>query len=283
MNTRSRLYRFSPDGKLLPGFSIGLENNASAGLILSTFNNEKRIYIPCSNQIAAYDLAGKKIQNWKNPTVDSKILYDLKATTVANQHFIIATTSQGSVYFFNETGSLVNKQELNTNGQTLKNPIGLITTSDKKNSFVIVPATQGEVIKVPFEGEPIKLKVGDWGTNYTFNFEDVSGSADRDYVVLSDNNLSVYNHKDNTKYFEYKFVDEVSNRPNFFKVTNNNDLVAVGTNNRMIYIFSEDGLVRNGFPVEGLSKFYFGPIDFGNNASYLISSKRDHKLYAYKF
>ncbi|MNY07246.1 hypothetical protein D3C86_1400420 [compost metagenome] len=252
-------------------------------MILSTFNNEKRIYIPCSNQIAAYDLAGKKIQNWKNPTVDSKILYDLKATTVANQHFIIATTSQGSVYFFNETGSLVNKQELNTNGQTLKNPIGLITTSDKKNSFVIVPATQGEVIKVPFEGEPIKLKVGDWGTNYTFNFEDVSGSADRDYVVLSDNNLSVYNHKDNTKYFEYKFVDEVSNRPNFFKVTNNNDLVAVGTNNRMIYIFSEDGLVRNGFPVEGLSKFYFGPIDFGNNASYLISSKRDHKLYAYKF
>lgn len=283
LNTRSRLYRFSPDGKLLPGFSIGLENNASAGLILSTFNNEKRIYIPCSNQIAAYDLTGKKIENWKNPTVDSKILYDLKATTIANQHYIIAATSQGSVYFFNEIGSLVNKQELNINGQTLKNPIGLITTSDKKNSFVIVPATQGEIFKVPFEGEPIKSKVGNWGSNFTFNFEDVSGSADKDYVVLSDNNLTVYNQKDNTKYFEYKFVDEVSNRPNFFKVTNNNDLVAVGTNNRMIYIFSEDGLVRNGFPVEGLSKFYFGPIDFGNNASYLISSKRDHKLYAYKF
>lgn len=283
LNTRSRLYRFSPDGKLIPGFSVGLPSNASAGLTLTNFNNEKRIYIPCSNQIAVYDLTGKKIEDWKNPSLDSKILFDLKAATIANQNFIIAGTSQGSVYFFNEAGTLIRKEELNVNGQTLRNPIGLITTSDMKNSFVIVPKDKGEVIKVPFEGDPIKLKIGDWGTNFTFNFEDVSGSADKDYVVLSDNNLSVYNQKDSTKYFAYKFVDDVSNRPLFFKVTNNNDLVAVGTDNRMIYIFNEDGLVRNGFPVEGMSKFYFGPIDFGNNSSYLISSKRDHKIYVYKF
>lgn len=283
LNTRSRLYRFSPDGKLLPGFSIGLANNATAGLTLTNFNNEKRIYIPCSNQIAVYDLNGKKIEEWKNPTLDSRILFDLKAATIANQYFIVAGTSQGSVYFFNEVGTLIHKQELNVNGQTLKNPIGIITTSDKKNSYIIVPKDKGELIKVPFEGEPIKLKVGDWGSNFSFNFEDVSGSADKDYVVLSENNLSVYNQRDATKYFEYKFVDDVSNTPTFFKVTNNNDLVAVSTNNRMIYIFNEDGLVRDGFPIEGMSKFYFGPIDFGNNSSYLISSKRDHKLYVYKF
>lgn len=283
LNTRSRLYRFYPDGKLVPGFSIGLPNNASAGLSLTNFNNEKRIYIPCSNQIAVYDLTGKKIEDWKDPSLDSKILFDLKAATIANQNFIIAATTQGSVYFFNEAGTLVRKEELNINGQTLKNPIGLITTSDMKNSFVIVPKDNGEVIQVPFEGDPIKLKIGDWGKNFTFNFEDVSGTADKDYVVLSDNNLSVYNQKDSTKYFQYKFVDDVSNRPIFFKVTNNNDLVAVGTDNRMIYVFNEDGIVRNGFPVEGVSKFYFGPIDFGNNASYLISAKRDHKIYVYKF
>ncbi|KKX48332.1 hypothetical protein [Sphingobacterium sp. IITKGP-BTPF85] len=124
MNTRSRLYRFSPDGKLIPGFSVGLPSNASAGLTLTNFNNEKRIYIPCSNQIAVYDLTGKKIEDWKNPSLDSKILFDLKAATIANQNFIIAGTSQGSVYFFNEDGTLIRKEELNVNGQTLKNPIG---------------------------------------------------------------------------------------------------------------------------------------------------------------
>ncbi|UIR56378.1 hypothetical protein LZQ00_00785 [Sphingobacterium sp. SRCM116780] len=283
LNTRSRVYRFSPDGKMIPGFSLALENNASGGLTITNFNNEKRIYVPCSNQIAVYDFEGNKIKEWENPKLDSKILYDLKATTIANKHFIIAGTNAGSIYFFNENGHLYHQQDLDIDGQTLKNPIGLITTSDEKNSFVILAKGKGEIFKVPFEGIPTKVKVGDWSNSFTFNFEDVSGTADKDYVIISENKLMVYNQKDVTKYFEYKFVDDISNRPIFFKATNNNDLMAVGTDNRMIYIFNEDGFVRDGFPIDGLSKFYFGPINFGNNASYLISSKRDHKLYAYKF
>lgn len=281
--TKSRLYRFMPDGKNLTGFSIQLPSNASYGATLSNFNKEQRIYIPATDRILAYTLDGKRVEGFENNAVDNRILFDLKITTLGQTNYIIAGTSSASVYFFDQNGKIIHKKTLDTDGESVKNPIGLVAASDEKNSFVYLAGNKGSVFKVPFDGESKKIKLGSWGKDAFFNFEDISGGADRDFVILSNNKLNVYSSRDSSSYYEYKFIEDVSNRPLFFKRIGKSDVLGVGTDNRMIYVFGSDGLVQEGFPMEGFSKFYYGPINYGDNANYLICMKRDFKVYVYKF
>ncbi|WP_343565920.1 hypothetical protein [Sphingobacterium sp.] len=283
MVTKSRLYRIMPDGKNIAGFSVELPSNASYGATITNFNKEQRIYIPATDRILAYTLDGKKVEGMENNTVDSRILFDLKTTTLGQTNYIIAGTSTASVYFFNENGKIIRKQTLDTEGESIKNPIGLVAASDEKNSFVYLADNRGSVFKVPFEGEAKKIKLGTWGKDAFFNFEDISGGADRDFIILANNKLNAYSARDSSSYFEYKFIEETSNRPLFFKRIGKSDVLGVGTDNRMIYVFGSDGLVQEGFPMEGFSKFYYGPINYGDNANYLICMKKDFKVYVYKF
>ncbi|OOG15888.1 hypothetical protein BWD42_23725 [Sphingobacterium sp. CZ-UAM] len=283
MVTKSRLYRILPDGKNINGFSVELPSSASYGATITNFNKEQRIYIPATDRILAYTLDGKKVEGMENNTVDSRILFDLKTTTLGQTNYIIAGTSTASVYFFNEYGKVIRKQTLDTEGESIKNPIGLVAASDEKNSFVYVADNKGSVFKVPFEGEVKKIKLGTWGKDAFFNFEDISGGADRDFIILANNKLNAYSARDSSSYFEYKFIEEASNRPLFFKRIGKSDVLGVGTDNRMIYVFGSDGLVQEGFPIEGFSKFYYGPINYGDNANYLICMKKDFKVYVYKF
>ncbi|WP_324756948.1 SMP-30/gluconolactonase/LRE family protein [Sphingobacterium thalpophilum] len=281
--TKNRLYRFMPDGKNLSGFSVALPYQASYGATVSNFNKEQRIYIPATDRILAYTLEGKRVEDFENNTVDSRILFDLKTTTLGQTNYLIAGTSTASIYFFDQNGKIIRKKTLDTDGESVKNPIGLVAASDEKNSFVYVADNKGHVFKVPFEGEAKKIRLGDWSKDVFFNFEDISGGADRDFVILSNNKLNSYSSRDSSSYFEYKFIDDVSNRPLFFKRIGKSDVLGVGTDNRMIYVFGSDGLVQEGFPMEGFSKFYYGPINYGDNANYLICMKRDFKVYVYKF
>lgn len=283
MVTKSRLYRIMPDGKNINGFSVELPSSASYGATITNFNKEQRIYIPATDRILAYTLDGKKVEGMENNTVDSRILFDLKTTTLGQTNYIIAGTSTASVYFFNEYGKIIRKQTLDTEGESIKNPIGLVAASDEKNSFVYVADNKGSVFKVPFEGEAKKIKLGTWGKDAFFNFEDISGGADRDFIILANNKLNAYSARDSSSYFEYKFIEEASNRPLFFKRIGKSDVLGIGTDNRMIYVFGSDGLVQEGFPIEGFSKFYYGPINYGDNANYLICMKKDFKVYVYKF
>lgn len=283
MVTKNRLYRINPDGKNVSGFSIELPSTATYGATISNFNKEQRIYIPATDRILAYSLDGKRVEGFENNTVDGRILFDLKTTTLGQTNYIIAGTSTAAVYFFNENGKILRKQTLNTDGESVKNPIGMIAASDEKNSFVYVADNKGSVFKVSFDGETRKIKLGDWGKDVFFNFEDISGGADRDFVILSNNRLNAYSSRDSSSYFEYKFIEDVSNRPLFFKRIGKSDVIGVGTDNRMIYVFGSDGLVQEGFPMEGFSKFYYGTINYGDNANYLICMKKDFKVYAYKF
>ena len=281
--TKSRLYRIRPDGKNMNGFSVELPSTASYGATVSNFNKEQRIYIPATDRILAYSLDGKRVEGFENNTVDSRILFDLKITTLGQTNYIIAGTSTASVYFFNENGKIIRKQSLDTDGESVRNPIGLVAASDEKNSFVYVADNKSSIFKVPFEGEAKKIKLGSWGKDAFFNFEDISGGADRDFIILANNKLNAYSSRDSSSYFEYKFIEDASNRPLFFKRIGKSDVLGVGTDNRMIYLFGSDGLVQDGFPIEGFSKFYYGPINYGDNANYLICMKKDFKIYAYKF
>ncbi len=281
--TKNRLYRFMPDGKNRTGFSVELPYSATYGATIATFNKEQRIYIPATDRILAYTLDGKKVEGFENNSVDGRILFDLKTTSLGQTNYIIAGTSTASVYFFDQNGKVIHKKTLDTDGESVKNPIGLVAASDEKNSFIYLANNKGSVFKIPFEGETKKIKLGDWGKDAFFNFEDISGGADRDFVILANNKLNAYSVRDSSSYFEYKFIEEASNRPLFFKRIGKSDIIGVGTDNRMIYVFGSDGLVQEGFPVEGFSKFYYGPINYGDNANYLICMKRDFKIYVYKF
>ncbi|MDQ1149016.1 hypothetical protein QE382_001000 [Sphingobacterium zeae] len=203
--TKNRLYRFMPDGKNMTGFSVELPSKATYGATLANFNKEQRIYIPATDRILAYTLAGKKVEGFENNSVDGRIIFDLKTTTLGQTNYIIAGTSTASVYFFDQNGKIIHKKTLDTDGESVKNPIGLMAASDEKNSFIYLADNKGSIFKVPFEGDAKKIKLGDWSRDAFFNFEDISGGADRDFVILSKNKLNAYSARDSSSYFEYKF------------------------------------------------------------------------------
>ncbi len=283
LTTAERLYRFDVHGDPLPGFSLELPHRASYGAIAYENDGDLRLFVPAGNRILAYDAKGKTLSGWTNQTLKGDIQYGLKQATLQDIHYVVAATDAGNVYFFNYNGQLIHRNE--GDGHTVfRNPIALQSSPEAvASSYVITSDTAGILKRFYFENRQSVDTTGNRSANHYFDAINIAGDTVPELVFTDRGELSIYDNTGDNLVYQYDFGQDIENRPIFFPAAAGKYRVGVATSaNQLLYVFNEDGTLVQGFPITGLSPFYFGTLQDAGR-SYLLVDKGDRKLYAYPY
>jgi len=281
LNSNSRLYRMDTNGKTTTGFSVQLSQIATAGISLVSSGSEQKIFIPAKNGIMAYDLNGVADPQWSNLKIEGNIIGRLRVVAANKQYYIIAGTDRGEILFFSPSARLAKIEK--TSNTT--NPIELIDVPDAQGSKqlqIISVAADGLVDIIPLQGPRKQHKLPFKEQPLWVEVKNVTADQTADIVVFYKTNVEVYASLDTTLYYSYSFAQDLQHKPEFFPSEGTPFILAFATSNTLIYALQEHGVLRDDFPLEGLARFYYGPIQVGQKAPYLLSTKRDHRLYAYR-
>lgn len=275
LTDRNQLYRFSPDGKPLPGFSLRLPQQPSYSPTFATLNNQEVLLIPAQDQLMVYDMQGKAVDSWRNITLDGKILFDIKV--IDNQVFV--GTENGHFYLFNAQGKLIKEETIQ--GSVFKNPTTL-THNENRSPILLALDTANTLFSFDFKQSPGKQKLGNLNKQALVDFGHLTSSSTANMVILDGRNMGIYNLRDSLPISEFTFTQSVDNRPQFFKNASGQYHLGVASRgNYLIYLFEDNGAVADGFPIEAFPNFYYGKIDY-NSSNFLLCVRRDNKLYAFK-
>jgi len=281
LNTDEKLYWFLPDGTPLSGFPVLLPHRATAGLTL--FGNdpqELKIFIPAENRILAYDRHGKILDDWKDKSVDGRILYELKTALLDGYNYVIAETDRGKFYLYNYNGSLV-KILGNTENNTFKNNFGIrIIPGDPSRSRILTTDTTGTLLSFYFDNKQSKTSLGSWTPNHYFNMINIQQDSLPELIYTDKNQLYVYGERDSVLLFHHKFDSEIRS-PVFFPTESGQYVIGIPSAARLLYVFDSEGSVIKGFPMTGLSPFYYGKIR-NDGHRYVLLSQDGLTLAAYQ-
>ena len=149
------------------------------------------------------------------------------------------------------------------------------------NSRIVITDTVGTVYSIYFDGRVETNNVGIFSPDHLFDFKDIDGDGERDYIFLDDNTLSVY-RQDRSKMWSYTFPDKISEPPVYFRFSaSDRKLGIVDKTDQKIYLINNDGSVYKGFPLEGSTLFSIGYLEFTEGTFNLIVGGRNNFLYNY--
>ncbi|GHE23524.1 PQQ-like beta-propeller repeat protein [Sphingobacterium griseoflavum] len=272
---RNRLYRFDSNGNGLPGFSLGLSSEPSYSPTIADVGGEQLIFIPAGNELLVYGLDGRRMEKWTSEKLAGRILFDVK---VRNNEVFVGTDN-GYFYQFDAMGQLLRKEVVE--GSHFRSPIAFLSTSDQSLSLAAVD-TASNLVTVDFKNPAIKRKIGPWHGKSVFAFDQSGSYPAGRLIVLDGKKLVVNQFPDGQLIYDFTFTQVVDDRPQFFDNAGNGKLMGIASReNGLIYIFDEKGSVIEGFPIESMPLYYYGKIDY-NSPTFLLSVRRDRKLYAFK-
>lgn len=281
--TQEKLYRFYPDGSPLPGFPVVFGHEATYGATLIEEEDNLRIYVPAGERILAYDGEGKTLEGWQNKEISGNILFGLKTATLGDFNYVLALTDTGRVYYFNYNGKLISVVEDLTK-KHFANPFGLeIVDNDPGKSRIITTDTTGMIKSFFFDNNQLRKRVGSWSASHFFDAQNIVGDSLPELVFVDQRRLYVYNNVDSTLVFDHAFNQDIQDRPQFFPTENRRNLIGLASaNERLLYLFDQEGGLVKGFPINGLPHFYFGRIK-NDGHRYLLCVTTDGYLSLYRF
>ncbi len=273
---RRRLYRFDSNGKNLKGFSTSINAEPTGTPLYVNVQGQELILIPAKNKILAYDMEGGPVVGWDQINLEGEILGPIH---LLNEEIIVGT-SFGRVYFYNLSGQRI--KEIDVDGDvTFISGLGLVQ-KDQQSIFYAAD-DQGKIHEIMPDGSNKVCFEGKWNKNYKADFENINGTTNPELIVLDGSYLQVFELGNQlTELFDYTFTKAINNSTYFFPSMGGLQkmgIAAQGTN--LIYLFTENGAIEPGFPVEAQPFFYYGKINY-NSGNYLICNRRDYKLYAFK-
>lgn len=275
---RNRLYRFDTDGKGLPGFSLGLPEEPTGPPVVFTLDRRDVILVPLRDRLVAYDMEGKTLSNWKSTAVSGRLLNGIY---LAKDKIVVGSTA-GRVYYLHQDGQIAHELAAPEDA-VFRNALGHISSPNAEDVFVTTD-TAGMYYRYSLAGGVNSTLLKEVSKNHRAYFASVSSTTTgSDMIVLDANKLSTYHLADSIHSgYTHSFTKDMDATPLLF--TNANTALQLGISipaNNLLYLFSESGNIVEGFPVEGLPLFYYGRINY-NSKNYLLTTKRDHKLYAFQ-
>lgn len=273
---RNRLYRFDTEGKTFHGFSLGMPHEPSGTPTVLTLRGKQIIFVPANDKLMAYDMDGQKLTSWDNVVINGKILEGIHQS---NDRIVVGSTT-GRLYFFDQSGNTT--KELRIPGETrLNEQLGMIQKEGQ--DIFLTTDTGGTYYQLSYEAGVQPYKMEELSGKHQVFFENISGSNAPEMIIVDGSQLYVYDVTDSVRQvYHYGFTRDVAQQPLFFPMSRQQFSMGIASQaTNLIYLFEENGTVTNGFPIEALPLFYYGRINY-NSSNYLLCTRRDHRLYAYR-
>ena len=149
-----------------------------------------------------------------------------------------------------------------------------------KPNFVATNKT-GKVFYIYFDGKFTEKKTAKFSENHFFIVADLNGNGVPDFVFVDGNELKVMD-ENGKKLFSEKFKTAIQYRPNIYSFSSKLKKIGIteSSTNR-IYLFDPNGILHEGFPLQGNSEFSIGKILKSSGQLNLIVGSKNGDLYNY--
>jgi hypothetical protein len=173
----------------------------------------------------------------------------------------------------------VNVRELIPRSQN--NNYYLESKQDINQSFIALTDTAGLVYRIFFNGKIEKQDFIKCSPNHYFDFKDLDGDGNKDYIFLDQDKLRVF--KDNkTILLSYDFEGPIDLPPAYYHFGDKDRKIGVVSSKKgIIFLVNNDGSVYKGFPLRGRTLFSIGYLGNTVSAFNLVVGGDDNFLYNY--
>lgn len=281
-NTKDEIYLIDNKGENISGFPIKLQSRITNGLSLLNFGsrNDYAFFIACRNgNVYGYDKTGRPLPGFNPLRGNGQIVHPI-------QHF--QNNGKDYILILNKAGKLsVYGRNAFKRFSSISFDSEFISPLDYQigagNSRIVMADNQGQGRVINLSGDSFKLNlnVGD-NKNVKFAFANVVGDERKDYIVLSENKISVYYY--DQKAFKLKTNIEFDHKQDdlFAVQLNKKDKQYIGTvdfQKNQINLLDENGKVFPDFPLAGSSRFEV--VDLFNNGKNILVVANEDGIYAY--
>jgi hypothetical protein len=280
-NTRDSLYVLDRNGNPVAPFPIRLTSPATNGVCVMDYDNnrEYRMLIACEDhKIYNYTAKGTKVEGWKYPVTDHSVFAPILHTVVSTKDYVVIADVEGRTYIVDRQGGtrLTLKEQL---GAPVKS-FFLEQGKDLARTRIVSCDSMGNVYRITFTDELERLHFSDFSSQPFFDYRDLNGDGNFEYVFLSSEKLSVYN-QDKLNAFSFGFESPAICCANLFRFGDNDLRIGVTCPQASeLHLINRGGADSEGFPLAGQTQFAIGQLN-GENEYTLISGINGKYLIAY--
>lgn len=274
-NTENYLYLIDLTGQLVTGYPVKLNSEASAGLALFDYTNNKdyRILIPCVNgEIYNYKIDGSLLKDWKSKNTRRTIPKPISQVVANSSDYIIAEADNGNILMFDRKGKV--RLEIR---KSFVNALGSNVYANRTNSkgMMITTNSEGKLIYIPEKGKVRSSDFGDFSKDHFFIYNDFTGNGNYDFIYLDGSKLQVFDRL-KKPILTYVFENPIQDKPKIFTLSGRKILAVLDDISGQLFLFNSDGLIPHN--LHGNSDYI---IDISKSGNAFVLIGKDKSLMKY--
>ena len=277
-NTKDKIFLIDRNGNNVQGFPIALRSPATNGVSFFDYdrNRNYRFFIACEDlKVYGWDHAGKIIQGWKFGTTSSHVMTPLQHFKVAGKDYIVFK-DKSQIYMLDRQGEI--RVQPAARFENSSSPLVLYS---KENPRLVATDITGKVYYIYFDGKTEERKTARFGPNHFFTVDDLDGNGTADFIFTDGSELTVID-ENGKRLFSKKHSNALVYIPKVYTFSENlKKIGVVDASLNRIYLYSPDGKLHEGFPLQGNSEFSIGKLSSNASGLNLVVGSEGGLLFNY--
>jgi len=278
-STSNYIHLIDRNGNYVENYPVKLKAPASNKLTVYDYENDLnyRLFIACKNKkVYLYNIEGNFVEGWNTSISKSDVFTPVSYFKQGDKDFLVFGDKLNT-YIVNRKGET--RVKLTTTFPKAQNS-EYYFINNKNNTKIITTNTSGVLQFIKLDGSVTSLNIKNYTYDHYFILEDLNGDGSEELIFQDDNFLEVYS-QNGKLLFNYYFEHDIIYPPSIFYFSKNDVKIGISANEQnKTYLFSSNGKISNGFPIEGIGMFSIGMVDNPNFFSMLIGGS-DNYLYNY--
>ncbi len=277
-NTKEKLYLIDRNGNDVKPFPVRLPANATNGVSIFDYDknrNYRFFFAGEDRKVYALDNSAKIISGWKFGQTEHDVTTPVQHFKVDGKDYIVFK-DKSNIYIQDRQGQT--RVTPDVKFENSGNPLVLNLNGKQK---IVATDSGGKVWYIFFDGKTEEKKTARFGSGHFFTAEDLDGNDIPDFIFADGNELTVMD-ENGKKLFSKKLNNPVRYQPVVYTFDSNQKMIGIvdAASNR-IFLYSPDGKLYPGFPLQGNSPFTIGKLSENSTGFNLIVASEGGKLYNY--
>ncbi|MDD4746928.1 MAG: hypothetical protein PHW19_06580 [Salinivirgaceae bacterium] len=251
-NTANRIYLIDRNGDDTDKYPLELKSNASAGLSLFDYDDNKnyRIVMPhVDRSLSMIDIDANSIEGWSFTTTDGIVTTPVQHFRIGVKDYLLMGDNL-RIYILDRRGDQrIKPSELK--GKSKNNPFYY---SNLRNRW-FTTTTQGQLMSISIDGTVRREELFKLSPDHYYLYADFSPDGKGNHVFVDKNQLIVANQTGG-KLFSYVFRGSIVDMPALYRFSSKSrGLGIVDREDRKVFLFDSNGKQFSMFPQHGITPF----------------------------
>ncbi len=251
-NTASAVHLIDRKMDPVKGYPRKLNPMATAGLTVVDYDKKKdyRVFIPCGNKLLAQQLNGKPIEGWKFKGNLGYMDQALQYFKLADKDLLLFSDTLGDIHLVDRKGKdrVAFAEGINTH---VTSPYQIEKGQTIEQSRFVALDNCSKVVSLFFDGTAKKEQAPKGLTPSAFGLLDLNADLSSAYVFLADNEVQAMS-QDSMALYNHRFKDATAGIMQLFQQEEGHGFIGVVCPRaNEVYLFNEDGSIKDGFPLKG--------------------------------